>query len=622
VTIGILLFGFVDPTCAQTASVSAAIDQANDGDFCKTIYSCVLSSQEIELLDNEDGLDYQIKDHAGVFTTGTWPQIYFAPDRYLLFDLNNPNLSPTDVILDSSIHLIHQVNQVEGSKGVDYDIKFEASVDSGQTWEILSTDLWPSTPNVHDHFQVTLPQNYLNSTYLNQLSIKLSLFGDDGQAQLSSIIDLVSLDINFYDPLTNLPPTQTITSPATPSSSFKDSFTFEGTATDDFGITEYELNLLDENSNLIVTCLKDTIEVTNSIVVSCSIDTSLHQDGQYFLRIKSKDNAGEWSSSSLEVTFDNTPPVTDSSSLTPPSDTFWENPITISGTSSDNLVVDFVNLYFKKSDSLDPLTSLTTLTNSIASSIFSWSYSWDPTSGPGEGSYDLAVTATDLAGNEESVQTLGQKISFVPSLFPIISNILGTTPAFGQVKVTWNTQLPTSGRVVYDIVSHPLVNPGHLNYGYAFSSDLINSLSPTTFHTILLNGLSDSTIYYYRIISTSSPTTVGPELTNKTFSPSGSGSSPNSSSPSSSSYLATILATPSPIPSSNEPRWLSTLGVDQLVDTKVPQTSQKPIYPPISTPTPSPQVLGTTTDTSSSWLFLVVSGVLVWILTFLAFRKR
>ncbi len=522
-----VFFFLATTTRAKSYSLLAVTDQASDGNFCNSIYTCSLSDQELSNLSTQDNQGYQIKDHTGIFTNGAWPQIYFAPDRYLEFEFGNLNLSATDTILSSSFVISHQVNQAQGLIGQDHDIKLEASKDGGSTWETLSTNIWPATSGSFAYFQVSLPASYLNYTSLNNLLTRLSIYGDDGYANLFSIIDLIKLDIDYYNSLTNTPPVNTISAPSE-NQQLKGDITFTVSLTDDFGITEYQLNLLDENQNLITTCLQATISSTTSLSASCQIDSTSYPNGQYYLQIKTKDNAEEWTTSTRLVLFDNASPITDLLSILPQDNTFWQDSITISGSSEDNLTTSFVDLYLKESNTTNPWTNLTTLVNSVTSSIFNWSYSWQPTE---EKSYNLAASATDLAGNQESLQVISQDVAYVPSLFPIISNQLGTTPTLGEITISWSTQLPTSGRVVYDTVSHPTPDTFDSNYGYVFSSNTINLSPQAVSHSVTLTGLSDNTIYYYRIISTSLPTTIGQELTNKTLSMPGPGGNPTSNSP-------------------------------------------------------------------------------------------
>jgi len=352
----VVFFFLATITRATSYSLLAVTDQANDGDFCNSIYSCNLSVQEISFLSTQDNQGYQIKDHTDIFLNGAWPQIYFAPDRYLEFEFINPNLSVTDTILSSSFVISHQINQVLGSKGTDHDIKLEASKDGGSTWEILFTNLWPTPSASFVYFQISLPSSYLNASSLNNLLTRLSIYGDDGYANLSSILDLVELNIDYYNSLTNTPPVNTISAPSE-DQQLKGDITFTVSLTDDFGITESQLNLLDKNQNLVTTCLQATISSTTSLSVSCQIDSTNYSNGQYYLQVKTKDNADEYTENNRLITI--------------------ENAITTSSTTATS-ISSTEALSNSTSNTRNPLSDLATLINSTGS-VISSPYSWQPT---------------------------------------------------------------------------------------------------------------------------------------------------------------------------------------------------------------------------------------------------
>lgn len=77
-----------------------------------------------------------------------------------------------------------------------------------------------------------------------------------------------------------------------------------------------------------------------------------------------------------------------------------------------------------------------------------------------------------------------------------------------SVVVTWSTDKPSTSRVVYDTVSHPVLGAAP-NYGYANST--VEDPAKVLAHSVLVSGLTVSTTYYYRTISNASPETVGDE---------------------------------------------------------------------------------------------------------------
>ncbi len=373
-------------------SLSQVVDQANDGDFCHYLYSCELSSQDLSLLAIQNDQGYQIKDHTNIFTNGAWPQIYFAPDRYVQFQFNTPNFSTHDSILNSQIIISHQINQPHGLKGVEYDIKLEISKNNGLDWELLSDDLWPPTPNNYHTSEISLPSNYLNAISLNNLLARISIFGDDGYGNLHSSFDMVKLDVNYYNSQTNLPPSNTITSPSQ-NEYLTDSIAFNASATDDFGIVEYQLNLLNQNNNIIHTCAHNTLAPTTSIFMTCQIDTTNYSNGLYRLQVKSKDNAGKWSSTIISVTFDNI------------SSSTFANSTPTSTTQSTNTNDD---------TNLQPITEVENLIKStVGDPLFVSPYLWHPTSQP-------TLTPTHLPNSQVLGKTTGQK----PKTWMLVTSII------------------------------------------------------------------------------------------------------------------------------------------------------------------------------------------------------
>lgn len=72
------------------------------------------------------------------------------------------------------------------------------------------------------------------------------------------------------------------------------------------------------------------------------------------------------------------------------------------------------------------------------------------------------------------------------------------------VVLTWLTDFPATSRVIYDIISHPILGFPP-NYSYTFTT-LEQDLSPRTqFHKIRINDLIPGTTYFYRTVSRGSP---------------------------------------------------------------------------------------------------------------------
>lgn len=92
--------------------------------------------------------------------------------------------------------------------------------------------------------------------------------------------------------------------------------------------------------------------------------------------------------------------------------------------------------------------------------------------------------------------------------------------------VTWSTDKPSTSRVIYDTVSHPVLGAAP-NYRYAFSTPEQNLNPKVTDHSVTVSGLTSGSTYYYRTISKASPEAVGDEksfvTTNPAAAPGGGG---------------------------------------------------------------------------------------------------
>lgn len=109
------------------------------------------------------------------------------------------------------------------------------------------------------------------------------------------------------------------------------------------------------------------------------------------------------------------------------------------------------------------------------------------------------------------------KVTIEVDVTAVISGEIWSRPGFGEITVSWTTDKPTNGRVVYDTRSHS-IDPDHPNYGYVNSSGTVDDSPKTTSHTIALSGLLSSTTYYWRFVSSGSPTVISKEFKGDTFS--------------------------------------------------------------------------------------------------------
>ncbi|MDH5533295.1 MAG: Ig-like domain-containing protein [Candidatus Pacebacteria bacterium] len=121
-------------------------------------------------------------------------------------------------------------------------------------------------------------------------------------------------------------------------------------------------------------------------------------EGTHNVKVRAMDVLGNYSdwSNTCSITTDWTAPVT---TLTSPTDNTETNQsILIEGSSTDTNGVDEVNLYYSEAGQ-NNWQLITTLSNGSNDEPFNFSYDWTPSV---EGTYDIKVAGTDVAGNVES----------------------------------------------------------------------------------------------------------------------------------------------------------------------------------------------------------------------------
>ncbi|MBI4092106.1 MAG: chitobiase/beta-hexosaminidase C-terminal domain-containing protein [Candidatus Levybacteria bacterium] len=125
----------------------------------------------------------------------------------------------------------------------------------------------------------------------------------------------------------------------------------------------------------------------------------------YTVRSHAEDNAGnleETNTVHFYFQTDTTPPVSTIDS--PQEGTFWNEPIEISGSSTDepDTTVDYVNFYYRTSGEVEnPWIEIpgSQQSNKDEEEPFEWSFNWTPDS---EGTFDIKAEATDKVGNIEN----------------------------------------------------------------------------------------------------------------------------------------------------------------------------------------------------------------------------
>ena len=93
---------------------------------------------------------------------------------------------------------------------------------------------------------------------------------------------------------------------------------------------------------------------------------------------------------------------------------------------------------------------------------------------------------------------------------PQILDEMVNAPSETGATIVWNTNHPSTSRVIYGTVSHPILGDAP-NYGYANSTVEKDDSLKVTSHTVTITGLTAGTTYYYRAVSHGSPEAVGVE---------------------------------------------------------------------------------------------------------------
>lgn len=125
------------------------------------------------------------------------------------------------------------------------------------------------------------------------------------------------------------------------------------------------------------------------------IDLSELESGVYTIRASITDYSGNIEYATHQIEVDNTAPTTVLNDDL--SGKYINQPILIKGVSTDTNGIDSVNISYKLTGTTD-WTFLTTIDNTSNDSPYDFTYEWEPTS---DGTYDIKVSATDIAGNIE-----------------------------------------------------------------------------------------------------------------------------------------------------------------------------------------------------------------------------
>ncbi len=221
------------------------------------------------------------------------------------------------------------------------------------------------------------------------------------------------------------------------------------------------------------------------------------QDGIFDFKAQATDKAGnvETTAHLEEIIYDTTPPKT----------LDWVNPVNNATLSGDQ------PLEVNATDSLSKVETISYAYEQVNGGLQgSTSSPWGTKSLPLD-YYILKAVATDKAGNQTEKE-------IEVGVTAILSSQFHQTTGFEEIEISWTTDRPTSGRVVYDTVPHLVPDLSDPNFGYAFTTAEKNTSSKTTTHYFKISGLNVGTTYYFRLISSGSPKLVSDEYSNQTFS--------------------------------------------------------------------------------------------------------
>ncbi|TSC82551.1 MAG: hypothetical protein G01um101419_557, partial [Parcubacteria group bacterium Gr01-1014_19] len=91
----------------------------------------------------------------------------------------------------------------------------------------------------------------------------------------------------------------------------------------------------------------------------------------------------------------------------------------------------------------------------------------------------------------------------------VISDLKVESDEAGEIVISWDTNIPTRHRVIYDSVSQGQKTS---NFSYAYATDESGELSRS--HRVEMAGLDMEVLYYFRVVSkTNSQTVTSNEIT-------------------------------------------------------------------------------------------------------------
>ncbi len=228
--------------------------------------------------------------------------------------------------------------------------------------------------------------------------------------------------------------------------------------------------------------------VISGVLTSSNFDVSGSADIAFYWQVRGCDTLGNCShwSGPWQVVIDGTAPALPVAS-TAGGDYFADQNVTLTSFDGNGF-----SMYYTL-DSSTPTAASTLFTGSAI--VVNHSLT-------------LKAVAIDAAANASSILT---QIYGIAPLVVDQSIVNDTTAVSGtQQVIAWATDDPSTSRVVYDGSPVPVLGSAP-NYGYAESTAMFDTSPKVTNHVVTLTGLEPDKTYYYRVISTGSPATVGSE---------------------------------------------------------------------------------------------------------------
>jgi hypothetical protein len=264
----------------------------------------------------------------------------------------------------------------------------------------------------------------------------------------------------------------TVTAAHTPTApTISDTVTITASASDASGI--YSIEILVDGASV-------NICPSSTCTYSSTFSAGAHS---YYARATDTSlNVGSASQSTFTVTQpptpDTTPPSVSISHL-PTSNLLPTSTITITATASDSSGISSISIFVSSATS-------TALSKVCTVSPCNYSNNYDP------GTYTYYATATDKAGNGAKTATGNLVVQSPPDTTPpIVSSVSVQSITSTSATITWITDELGTSYVSYGTPSQ---------YASATNSSISNT-TLTTYHTVIIGGLSPSTLYYFRVYS-------------------------------------------------------------------------------------------------------------------------